>query len=214
MSIRNLMTTIARLSDHMILVSSMDYGTGYDKYKQLAKDAINTLNYNSPNRCILEGGEYMLYYQISDGVIYMALCDRQYPKKLAFEYLQDLSVEFLDEFSRSIPTFTRAYAALSFEGSMEKIRGKYMDPNAGRLKRLNANLIDIQSIMHANIQSAIGRGESLNRIEDKTGQLLLDSRAFQENAKYTNYMAMLKQYAPLVAIFVIVVLVIAWRFLF
>lgn len=89
-----------------------------------------------------------------------------------------------------------------------------MDPNSGHhaLKRLNANLIDIQGIMHQNIQDAIGRGEHLNRIEDKTGQLLLDSNMFKEQARYTNLMAMMKQYAPMVAIAFIILIVLIWRF--
>lgn len=91
---------------------------------------------------------------------------------------------------------------------------RYIDPNSGHhaLKRLNANLIDIQGIMHQNIQSAIGRGESLDRIENKTHTLLNDSKAFKEQARYTNLMAMMKQYAPLVAVVFIVLFVIIWRF--
>lgn len=209
---RNLITTIARL-DHLILVSSMDYGSGYDKYKQAEKDVIQTLSLQSPNRCILESKDYLIYYQISDGVSYVTLCDRQYPKKLAFEYLQELSTEFQAEYGSSVQRLTRAYAAISFESIMEKLRTKYIDPNSGHhsLKRLNANLIDIQNIMHQNIKSAMDRGDSLDRIENKTGQLLLDSKAFQENAKYTNMMAMMKQYAPFVAIGVIILLVLIWR---
>lgn len=123
---KNLVTTIARLYDHLILVSSMDYGSGYDKHKQLTKETITTLNQSSPQRCVLECGDYVFYYQISDGIVYITLCERNYPKKLAFEYLQELSVEFLDEFGRAIPTFSRAYAAISFDSTMEKIRNKYV----------------------------------------------------------------------------------------
>jgi vesicle transport protein SEC22 len=209
------MTTIARLPDHLLLVSSMDYGGDSETYKTLARDTIKTLSFNSPPRCILEGGDYIVYYQIMNNIVCLTICDRSYPKKLAFEYLQELSGEFCDEYQRAIPTFTRAYAAIGFDSQIEKIRNKYIDPNSGHhaLKRLNANLIDIQGIMHQNIQSAIGRGDALNKIEDKTGQLLLDSKSFQDQAKYTNMMAMMKQYAPLVGIGLFVFLVLVWRFL-
>jgi len=122
--IRNLMTTIARLSDHMILCASMDYGSGFDKYKQLAKDTINNLDYNSPQRCIIEAGDYIFYYQISDNVIYITLAEKSYPKKLAFEYLLEISQEFNDDYGRAIASLSRPYAAVSFDSSMEKIRTK------------------------------------------------------------------------------------------
>eukprot|EP00461_Guttulinopsis_vulgaris_P001453 UN01453 len=145
----NLLTTIAKLPNHLVLCASMDYGSNSERYKKLAKEAISTLDYNSPERCIISGDDYMFYYQITQGVIYITLTDRSYPKKLAFDYLQELANQFQDEYGRSINSMNRQYAALSFEQTMERLKQKYIDPNNGQhaLKRLNTNLLDVQGIM-------------------------------------------------------------------
>ena len=35
-----------------------------------------------------ESGEYFMHYVIESGVCYLTLCDRNYPKKLAYSYLE------------------------------------------------------------------------------------------------------------------------------
>lgn len=211
---RNLMTMIARLSDHLLLCSTTDYSGNLAKYKDLAKEAIKTLSYNSPQRCIIEGKDYFLYYQISDNCVFLTLTERSYPKKLAFEYLQEVSTQFMSEYGRVISSFTRPYAALSFDQSMEKLKNQYINPNANHhtLKRLTTNLVDIHGIMQQNIQDVIHRGKTLDNLEDRTNRLLLDSQSFKEQAKHVNFMTMIKAYAPFIAVGVVILFVLLWRF--
>lgn len=55
--------------------------------------------------------------------------------------------------------FNRPYAAVTFEGTMEKIRKNFLDPQApSNLQRLNENLTDIHNVMTQNIQEIIERG--------------------------------------------------------
>lgn len=194
----------------------MDYGPQSEQYQKLAKDAINTLDHNSPERCIINGEDYLLCYQKTQGIVFMTMTDRSYSKKMAFEYLQDVSLHFFQEYQHNLHTLQRQYSALSFDQQLEKIRKKFLDPNHDNhsLKRLNTNLLDIQGIMQKNIMDVVHRGKRLGELEDTTNQLLLDSERYKEQAKYTNWMATIRQYAPFIAIGVIVVLVLLWRLLF
>lgn len=44
----------------------------------------------------------------------MTMCDRAYPKKLVFQYLEDLKNEFERAFGNQIETAARPYAFIKF----------------------------------------------------------------------------------------------------
>ena len=59
---------------------------------------------------------------MEDGIVYLALADKSYPKKLVFGYLADVHREFAaelrrdhgDQWASHINTLGRAYAYLKF----------------------------------------------------------------------------------------------------
>ena len=53
-------------------------------------------------------------YIIEGSVCYLTLCDRAYPKKLAYQYLEDLQREFEKVNRGSIETVGRPYAFIKF----------------------------------------------------------------------------------------------------
>ena len=56
----------------------------------------------------------MLSYIIEGRVCYLTMCDRAYPKKLAFQYLEDLKNEFERVNGTQIETAARPYAFIKF----------------------------------------------------------------------------------------------------
>jgi hypothetical protein len=53
-------------------------------------------------------------YIIEGRVCYLTMCDRSYPKKLAFQYLEDLKNEFERVNGAQIETAARPYAFIKF----------------------------------------------------------------------------------------------------
>lgn len=63
----------------------------------------------------IESGKYMFHYLINQGVCFMSLTERGYPKKLVFQYLEELASEFSRLYSESqLDTVTRPYAFIKF----------------------------------------------------------------------------------------------------
>ena len=48
------------------------------------------------------------------GVCYLTLAEKSYPKRLAFQYLEELQSEFSRLYGRQIDTATRPYAFIKF----------------------------------------------------------------------------------------------------
>ena len=62
------------------------------------------------------------------------------------------------------------------------------------------------------LQEVLQRGEKLENVQQKTANLLHDSKTFKTRSKAINFQAMLRQLAPVVAIVVVILLFIYLRF--
>ena len=110
----NLVTFLARVTDGMLLVETMDNSESLRDHKRKAKDIVRQLTSRSPAKCTISAGPWLYHYVIEEGVVYMTLADKGYPKKLAYQYLEELQREFKRAHGADVATFSRPYAAVSF----------------------------------------------------------------------------------------------------
>ena len=58
---------------------------------------------------------YLIFsYIIEQDVCFLTLCDRNFSKKLAYSFLEDLSQEFYNQYGHKINTATRPYSFIEF----------------------------------------------------------------------------------------------------
>lgn len=120
------------------------------------------------------------------------MCDRSYPKKLAFQYLEDLKNEFERVNGPNIETAARPYAFIKFgmcsvdfvlyygnipswftlfppllffvDTFIQKTKKLYQDTRTQRnIAKLNDELYEVHQIMTRNVQEVLGVGEKLDR---------------------------------------------------
>ena len=109
---------IARVADGLPLAASIqeDEQTGKNivDYQQQAKRLFKTLTTTSPIKCSIESGPYLFHYIIEQDVCFLTLCDRNFNKKLAYSFLEDLSQEFYNQYGHKINTANRPYSFIEF----------------------------------------------------------------------------------------------------
>jgi vesicle transport protein SEC22 len=113
------LTMIARVTDGLPLAEGLDDGRDQkdlEFYKQQAKQLCKRLSQQKQgaSRMSVETGPYFFHYLIEGGVCYLTLCDRSYPKKLAYQYLEELQREFEKVNRSQIETVARPYAFIKF----------------------------------------------------------------------------------------------------
>ena len=92
----------------------------------------------------------------------LTLTEKAYPKRLAFDYLDELRKEFFQIYGAQIVSATRPYEFIKFDTFIQKTKRVYNDSKTQRnLKKLNSELKDVHSIMTKNINEVISRGERL-----------------------------------------------------
>ncbi|RDB23180.1 Protein transport protein sec22 [Hypsizygus marmoreus] len=212
-------TVIVRASDALPLAASVDdeqTEQALQEHKQQSKLIFRRITPNSEPRCSIESGQYTLHYLISDGVVFLVIADKSYPRKLAFSYLDELSKEFANTYGPRVETVRKPYAFIGFDTFMSKTARLYRDTRTATassgLDRLNDDLQDVTRIMTKNMEELLWRGDSLDRMSHLSTSLRSESEKYRKAARNINFNAMLRQYAPLGAICLIIIILLYWRF--
>ena len=135
-------------------------------------------------------------YMISGDLCFLCICDRSYPRKLAFTYLSDLSQEFTTIYQpqQYLSPTCRPYAFVEFDTFIQRTKKTYQDSRATQnMDKLNDELKDVTKVMTKNIEDLLYRGDSLERMGDISSRLREDSRKYKKAAVRINWELLLKQ---------------------
>lgn len=217
-------TYLARVLDGLILVETWDDTNKVSaQLKNQAKAILKKLH-NLPPRLSMDGvGDFIFHYIIVDGVCYLALFDKGYPKNLAFAFLEDIHKLFLEDLKREfgsggvnyqscIETIEKPYYFIKFDRQITKKKVEYRDPSSTKsLNRLNENLTEVSSIMRQNIDEILQRGDNLDTISDKARNLRDTSKQFKDTTRMLSFMTALQKYGVPIVIGLVVLLIIWFK---
>lgn len=213
------LTLVARVRDGLPLAEGLDADKEHEmySYKSQAKSIFKKLGVGPskpPPRLSIESGAFTFHYLIEADVCYLTLTDKGYPKKLAFQYLEELQSEFTRLYGSQIDTVTRPYAFIKFDTFIQKTKKLYLDTRTQRnLAKLNEDIAEVHSIMTRNIQEVLGHGERLDRMTEMSNMLSQDAKQFAVKAKDLYHQALLRKYVPLIVVAAIFVIYLLTRFL-
>eukprot|EP00195_Chlamydomonas_chlamydogama_P017028 CAMPEP_0202895050 /NCGR_PEP_ID=MMETSP1392-20130828/4330_1 /ASSEMBLY_ACC=CAM_ASM_000868 /TAXON_ID=225041 /ORGANISM="Chlamydomonas chlamydogama, Strain SAG 11-48b" /LENGTH=211 /DNA_ID=CAMNT_0049579935 /DNA_START=278 /DNA_END=910 /DNA_ORIENTATION=+ len=208
------LTLIARVIDGLPLAEGLDSDKDpeIDQYKNQAKSLFKKFASQPQQqaRMSVESGKYVFHYIIESGVCFLTLTDKGYPKKLAFQYLEELYGEFGRLYGTQVDTVARPYAFIKFDTFIQKTKKLYMDTRTQRnLAKLNEDLSEVHSIMTRNIAEVLGQGEKLDNMTKMSSALASESKQYSSRARDLHRQALIRKYVPL-AIVVVVVLLVLW----
>jgi len=149
---------------------------------------------------------------IEGGVCYLTLCERGYPRKLAYQYLEELQREFHQQNHNQIETVARPYAFIKFDTFIQKTKRLYMDARTQRnLNKMNEELAEVQQIMTRNIQEVLGQGERLDQVTRMSNTLAMESKKYAGKARDLSRQALIRKYMPLAVVLGLVLVFILLR---
>lgn len=120
----------------------------------------------------------------SNGLAAAALCDKEYPPRVAFTLLAKLQDEFMSSYGEEEWTRTTKPLKLS---SMDAAIEKYQNPQeADSIMRIQQDLDDTKIILYQTIDSVLERGVKLESLVEKSKDLSAQSRMFYRTARRNN----------------------------
>jgi len=123
-------------------------------------------------------------YGRSEGVCGLIISDQEYPALVAHQLLSKIVDEFLTKYP--VSTFRDSDVLLPFPQLKEYIQ-KYQDPKqADSIMKIQQELDETKIVLHKTIESVLERGEKLDTLMAKSGDLNQSSLAFYKQAKKQN----------------------------
>lgn len=119
-----LLTQVARTMDGLPLVSSQTPSPGMpltNKHQQEAKEIIRKMTVGgAPNRMSVDSGDRVFSYMTRDNLCFLVLTENQYPKRLAFLYLEDVADLILGELTKEFGNEVSEYPISTLGGLLRK----------------------------------------------------------------------------------------------
>lgn len=118
----------------------------------------------------------------ADGLCCAMTCDTEYPSRVAFTLMTKLLDDFVTHFAQ--------WAAMPENLSnpwphLDGLIVQYQDPAAADpIMKIQKNLDDTKAVLHDTIDSVLQRGEKLEELVERSGELSYQSKMFyKESAK-------------------------------
>jgi synaptobrevin family protein YKT6 len=121
----------------------------------------------------------------ADGLCGAATCDSEYPPRVAFSLL----TKVLEEFAGDNADWNKEGGV---DGTvpwppLQPMLEKYQDPTAAdSIMKIQKNLDDTRDVLHNTIESVLQRGEKLEDLVERSGELSAQSKLFYKQAKRAN----------------------------
>eukprot|EP00897_Mesotaenium_endlicherianum_P006344 jgi/Mesen1/5738/ME000029S05050 len=168
----------------------------------LAEFNVSTGNAATVARRILEklpggaqggGGEMRVSYThdrhvfhiLKDGdFVYLAMADAHFGRRVPFAYLEDVQMRFMRTYARTAPT-ALAYA---MNDEFARVLAQQMEyfsssPDVDAIKRVKGEINEVKTVMVANIDRVLERGDRLEILVDKTATLGDHTFRFKKQAR-------------------------------
>jgi synaptobrevin family protein YKT6 len=135
----------------------------------------------------VEEKEYVFYVQKKlDGLAAILICDSEYPSRVAFTFLSKTVTEYAEAHKGQIEASILKDECISAP-ELERILAKYQNPaEADKLLQIQKDLDDTKVILHQAIDGLLERGEKLDDLVAKSGDLGMASKSFYKTAKKNN----------------------------
>eukprot|EP01128_Nolandella_sp_AFSM9_P011381 TRINITY_DN8095_c0_g1_i1.p1 TRINITY_DN8095_c0_g1~~TRINITY_DN8095_c0_g1_i1.p1 ORF type:complete len:242 (-),score=50.41 TRINITY_DN8095_c0_g1_i1:122-772(-) len=199
-------TLIARVTDRLLLVESMDSEANprqYDGFRKKAKKVFQSMNVQTEQSGLISDGMHYFIYLIDQDIVYLTFCENAYSKKLAYKFLEELRDEFALTNNQSLSNKKlRPFALQSFDKFIQKTKRLYKDTKSQRsLNKVSSDLKDINNILQRNIEEILDRGAKIQRASTMSDDLVAGAKRYEASTKDLVWRQMLTKYG-FVAFFV------------
>jgi vesicle transport protein SEC22 len=186
-----------------------------EMHRAQAKQVFKKLNDKSPLRLAIEAGaQYYYAYVLRGDVCVLAVCERSYPKKLAFDFAAELLKEFETSYAGAdVRAATRPYSFIAFEKFIARTQRLYADTRSQMaIEKVAEELRDAQRVMTQNIQDILDRGEKISAVATRSEQLVSETSRYHKQARSFERMVWWRQKMPFIVVIVLVILLLFVRF--
>jgi vesicle transport protein SEC22 len=219
-----LQTLVARQDDGLILAETWEGSEESRRRLGEAKRVLGGLRRSGVGKFSVDVDESAVFHCMTEnGVVFLTVTSRNFNKRVAFTFLEEVSRAFVEELKRVLGTSTsvdyrsfvdtinKPYYFITFDRTIQKKRTEFKEPQKV-IAKLQESLTEVNNIVKHSMNDLINRGENLEDIGRRAEDLKEASRRFAKQAQAINLQALLRQYGVIAAIGAFFLLILWFRF--
>jgi len=154
--------------------------------------------------------KYIFHYIVEGGLIYLCMADESFGRRIPFSFLDNIKNRFISSYGDRGKTAV-AYGMNADFSRVLQIQMNYFskDPEADRMSKVRGEIDQVKSVMVANIEKVLERGERIELLVEKTETMQQKTFEFRKSSKQLKRAMWWKNF-KITVILVIVILVIAY----
>ena len=151
-------------------------------FQQIAHHILAKINNKRPGKMSYQYDNYFFHYMVFDSIIFMCMADDAFGRRLPFQFLEDIKERLTSSFT---PTRYKKANSYDLDKDFRKTLKTRMDffsndPEADKVRKLRLQVDTVRTTMISNIDKLILRGEKIDLLVNKTGNLHNLSNTFSK----------------------------------
>lgn len=132
-----------------------------------------------------EYDEFMFHFMIQDGITYLCMSDKSFPRRICFTFLEDIKNNFLARYNfQQIQGATAFGLNQDFSGILIQRMNYYShDPSADQISQAKHQIEATKAIMVENIDKLLERAEKIDLLVQDTEKLQQQTFVFKQSSK-------------------------------
>jgi len=131
---------------------------------------------------------HYFHYAAGDGLIFLCMCDEQFPRRIAFAFLEDIKNRFMAVYKTSykdaLPFAMNEEFSRVLQRQMEYFS---YDPSVDKISLVQKKVDETKKVMVENIERVLDRGEKIELLVSRTEQLADQSYKFNSASRTLKY---------------------------
>jgi len=189
----------------------------------LAEHAAATGNFIQVSRLILDKiahttsgkmsyayDRHYFHYYATDGLIFLCMSDEQFPRRIAFAFLEDIKNRFLAVYKTTYKTALSFGMNEEFSRVLKRQMEYYSyDPSVDKIATVQKKVDETKKVMVENIERVLDRGEKIELLVSRTEHLQDQSYKFSQASKDLRWAFCFTNIKLWIAL-IIVVIILIW----
>jgi len=121
--------------------------------------------------------KYIFHYMVSNELTYLCMTDRDFPRIVAFKFLDEIKNRFIATYGDRGKTAIAFAFNADFQRVLQTQMDAYNQQKDDRVTRVKDEISQVKDVMIKNIDKVLERGEKIELLVDKTE--VLDQHAFK-----------------------------------
>ncbi|KAL6067337.1 Vesicle-associated membrane protein [Balamuthia mandrillaris] len=153
---------------------------------------------------------HYFHYLASEGLIFLCMSDEEFPRRIAFAFLEDIKNRFMAVYRKTYQTAM----AFGMNDEFSRVLQRQMeyfsyDPSVDKIGMVQAKVDETKKVMVENIERVLDRGEKIELLVSRTEQLQDQSYKFSRESKRLRW-AMCYTNVKLWIAIIVVIAILIW----